>query len=389
MSMSSDNTTSLYSPISIQWFLVRPPRVVPVESEVGWLNANPNSSSKNSLSSSLHSTSSKTNKMAEEVELQPLLDLLQRSLVAPTRSAALLPSSSDLSFERTLSRSFARKLDSQSTRILSLAQSILSWTNESPIELDEDLIKDGEYSKITQTVEGWLEQADEQLDKHQNQGKYKPQSGGGAVGAKTQEEMQEKSKNQGKLERLPAKLLHDSTLPKPQLLFTRRTVVQAPEVEDRSANDEGGIPLWKPILRRKLNPLNPESDESWLQTELYQPTSRFTSVTDTTPPAYTRYTHPYQSELAALLPPASLLSLPDQPKPIPKDSFEKTPFEWVGDEKALEKMIEEIRNVGKDEGMKELAVDLEHHDFRSWEGFTCLIQVSSILPCLQSGEGSS
>lgn len=340
------------------------------------------SRSKNSLllsSPPLIDNHAKASRMAQEVDLQPLLDQLQRSLVAPTRSAALLPGSSDLSFERTLSRSFARKLDTQSTRILSLAQSILSWTNnnqELPL-LDEDLIKDGEYSKLTQTVEHWLEQADEQLDKHLNMGKYKPQQqGGGAIGAKTQEEMQEKSlKNQTKLDKLPSKLLHDATLPKPQLGFTRRTVVQAPQLDDRSANDEGGIPFWKPILRRKLHRLNPESDESWLQTELYQPSSRFTSVTDTRPPAYTRYQHPYQAELASLTPPDSLLSLPDLPKPIPKDSFETTPFEWVGDEKALDKMMDEIRSVGQ-EGFKELAIDLEHHDFRSWEGFTCLIQVS-------------
>lgn len=36
--------------------------------------------------------------------------------------------------------------------------------------------------------------------------------------------------------------------------------------------------------------------------------------------------------------------------------------------------MEEIRAVGK-EGKKELAVDLEHHETRSWWGITCLMQV--------------
>ncbi|GAA5963691.1 hypothetical protein JCM3765_003546 [Sporobolomyces pararoseus] len=316
--------------------------------------------------------------MEDETPLQDLLANLQQALIPPTRSAAQLPSSSDLSFERTLSRSLARNLDAQSAKILGLAQSLLDWTTAGTtgarVELDSDLIKDGEYSALTVRVEQLLEHADEQIEKHLGTGKHKKQSKG-AVGAKSFQEMEEKEKLKQKIDRLPARLLHDSSLPKPQLLFTSRTKIVPPTEEEEEENVE--IPLWKPILSNKVNPLNSESAEGWLQTELYESSSRFTPVTDTKPPAYSRYLHPYKLELENLKPPKVLLELPRQPPaPIPKDSFEKTPFEWIGTKETLEKMVEEIRLVGEG-GSKELAIDLEHHDYRSWSGFTCLIQLST------------
>ncbi|GAA5993109.1 hypothetical protein JCM5350_007220 [Sporobolomyces pararoseus] len=317
--------------------------------------------------------------MEDEGQLQDLLTNLQQALIPPTRSAAQLPSSSDLSFERTLSRSLARNLDAQSAKILELAQSLLDWTTAgttgTKIELDSDLIKDGEYSALTVQVEQLLEHADEQIEKHLGTGKHKKQSRG-AVGAKSFEEMEEKEKLKQKVDRLPARLLHDSSLPKPQLLFTSRTKI-VPPTEEEEEEKNVDIPLWKPILQNKVNPLNSGAAEGWLETELYEPSSRFTPVTDTKPPAYSRYLHPYKLELENLKPPKTLLDLPPQtPAPIPKDSFDKTPFEWIGTKATLEKMVKEIRQVGE-RGSKELAIDLEHHDFRSWSGFTCLIQLST------------
>ncbi|GAA5957994.1 hypothetical protein JCM21900_004740 [Sporobolomyces salmonicolor] len=305
--------------------------------------------------------------------LQPLLDTLQAALVPPTTAAASLPSPSDLSFERTLSRVLARNLDSEADRILALAQSVLSWAT-GPIDLDSDLIRDGSYSEVIDRVETLLERADDGIEQHLGIGKNR--GGLGAVGAKSAQEMQEREKMRAKQERLPARLLHDASIDKPQKHFTPRTKLPIPTVNDTSAVGERGMPLWKPILRRKVNPLNDSGSEGWLQTELYEPASKFTAATATTPPSYTRYAHPYATELGALKPPSSLLAPPKKPAPPAKNSFEQTPFEWVGDAKALKRMIGEIRKVGE-QGMKDLAIDLEHHDFRSWEGITCLIQLST------------
>jgi exosome complex exonuclease RRP6 len=57
--------------------------------------------------------------------------------------------------------------------------------------------------------------------------------------------------------------------------------------------------------------------------------------------------------------------------PISPDSFDNTPFEWVSTPEALAGMLEDLRHV------QEIAIDLEHHDYRTYGGFVCLMQVST------------
>ncbi|BGO99413.1 hypothetical protein RTG_02115 [Rhodotorula toruloides ATCC 204091] len=319
--------------------------------------------------------------------ITPLLDALQQALVPPTRAAAALPAASDLQFERTLSRKLARSLDTESERVLSLASRVLAWASSgnnaaggkaagAADPLDPDLIREGVYNGVTERIEALLEQADEGVEKHLGIGKNR-KGGVGAVGAKSAQEMEERERAKAKVEPLPARLLHDASLEKPQKRFTARTRLPIPSVDDHSADGSSAVPLWKPILRRKVNAsAGEDGEDGWLKAELYEPKSSFTQTTSTSPPTYTRYAHPYASELASLRPPSSFFNKPQKPAPHPADSFTKTPFEWVGDEKALEKMVAGIRQVGE-EGMKDLAIDLEHHDFRTWSGMTCLIQLST------------
>lgn len=315
---------------------------------------------------------------AASPSLATLLANLEAALVDPTTAASQLPDAGDLGFERSLSRPFARNLDKEAERILALVSNVLNWSQGTPNapHLDGDLIRDGEYRQVIEKVEPLLERADDGIEKHLGIGKGKT-GGVGAVGAKTEEELEAlQQKSAGKHNnkaKLPANLLHDADLARPQLQFPPRLILPRPSV-DTTAN-EGEEPLWKPLLRRKPHAA---SSASWLTTELYAPTEdRFTVVTNTAPPAYTRYTHPYAAELGALTPPESYFLKPEQPPRPAEDSFEKTSFEWIGDKIGLDKMIKEIRAVGQ-QGEKELAVDLEHHDYRSWGGITSLMQVNHL-----------
>lgn len=325
--------------------------------------------------------------MAES--LPELLDALQAALVPPTRHAAQLPAAGDLAFERSLSRKIARTLDAQQETVLSIAQKVLDWAappqGESATSksksgaaptLDADLLREGVYDPVTERVELLLERADDAVEKHLGLGKHRPGSAS-ALGAKSAAELERRDLERNKAERrLPARLLHDATLEKPQKKFTGRTRVAPPAVDDQA----DGVPLWKPILRTKTHALAGDREqaqqEGWLATELYEPKSSYTQTTATVPPPYTRYVHPYATELAALTPPAHFLKKPAKPAPHPpaSESFDKTPFEWVGDKQALDRMVEEIRQVGE-AGLRDLAIDLEHHDYRSWSGMTCLMQV--------------
>lgn len=51
--------------------------------------------------------------------------------------------------------------------------------------------------------------------------------------------------------------------------------------------------------------------------------------------------------------------------------FEGTTAAWVDTKKTLDEMIDELKQA------TEIAVDLEHHDARSYIGFTCLMQIST------------
>ncbi|KAL6764692.1 ribonuclease H-like domain-containing protein [Haematococcus lacustris] len=88
--------------------------------------------------------------------------------------------------------------------------------------------------------------------------------------------------------------------------------------------------------------------------------------------------HPYIEELAALRYPDWQL---EAPQPQPAKSLELTPLHWVDTAEGLQAMVEQLQ------GCRHLALDLENHSFRSFQGFTCLMQVSSrdadwVVDCL-------
>lgn len=80
------------------------------------------------------------------------------------------------------------------------------------------------------------------------------------------------------------------------------------------------------------------------------------------------YLHPYEVELNKFEVPEDQLKkvVPKKPK-----ALEETPLIFV---ESAEKLPEIIEELGK---CKEIAVDLEHHSYRSFQGFTCLMQLST------------
>lgn len=57
--------------------------------------------------------------------------------------------------------------------------------------------------------------------------------------------------------------------------------------------------------------------------------------------------------------------------PQPVQPFESTPFTWVDTSTKLAELMKKLKAV------REIAVDLEHHDYRSYAGFVCLMQIST------------
>jgi len=81
--------------------------------------------------------------------------------------------------------------------------------------------------------------------------------------------------------------------------------------------------------------------------------------------------HPYEEELNALTW-ADKFFQTATPEYFLR--MEDTPLVLVKEESDLRSMIEEIKSTCTG---KEIAVDVEHHDFRSYRGFVCLVQIST------------
>jgi len=78
--------------------------------------------------------------------------------------------------------------------------------------------------------------------------------------------------------------------------------------------------------------------------------------------------HPFASALGALKPPARLLKKSSPKRPGGLEAYK---YAFVDSEKALKAMAKALK------GAKEVAIDLEAHSFRSFQGFTCLMQLST------------
>ncbi|XP_035205235.1 exosome component 10-like, partial [Stegodyphus dumicola] len=80
------------------------------------------------------------------------------------------------------------------------------------------------------------------------------------------------------------------------------------------------------------------------------------------------FCHPYELEIEKFEPAEEHLQTvePELPKPL-----EETPFIFVKTEEQLKHMCDDLKK------SKEFAVDLEHHSYRSFQGFACLMQIST------------
>ncbi|RKP12521.1 ribonuclease H-like domain-containing protein, partial [Piptocephalis cylindrospora] len=150
------------------------------------------------------------------------------------------------------------------------------------------------------------------------------------------------------------KVMHSSNIPRPQLTFPDRV-------------DNSLAPFQRKI-QDKPNALVPLSngtpsaansgDEEW---DSHHQSLGIADHLVSLP-------HPYAYEIAQLEHPASLFT-PHTPQPFLP--FDKTPAQWIDTLEALKVVTRKL------EGQSEIAVDLEAHDMRSYQGFTCLIQIST------------
>lgn len=135
-------------------------------------------------------------------------------------------------------------------------------------------------------------------------------------------------------------------------MFKNRNLAK-PQHAFRTKPDNHNNSAWKPILTAKPHALIPldSSLRPFVDDNLQ-----------------TQYYHPYKTEIERLNYPKALY---ESRPPIDYLPFESTKALYVDSNASLTEMLNELKQA------KEIAIDLEHHNDRSYVGFVCLMQIST------------
>ncbi|KJZ77592.1 hypothetical protein HIM_02769 [Hirsutella minnesotensis 3608] len=263
-------------------------------------------------------------------EFKSLQEGIQKSLVSAVKTVNRI-ASEDLSFQRTINPDTAEQLDEQASRVLRLSTRLLQ-TAASACNVKAPALEDAEdidmkWNFIVDVVDSVLEKADTALDEYT-----------GIV--KRREPMPAEPASASKKFKLASKAIRYANVSKPQDSFERKP-------------DNFPTGPWKPILSKKPHAIQP------LEKSL---------ETFTTEGGSTQFKHPYEVEITKMEYPARLFEIA---QPIAPQPAESTNAIWVDTYEGVLDMLDKLKEAN------EIAVDLEHHDFRTYTGIVCLMQVST------------
>ncbi|KAI1007566.1 Exosome complex exonuclease [Podosphaera aphanis] len=268
-------------------------------------------------------------------DFQALQDQIRPCLLN-TCSTVKKISEEDLAFQRSLNPAVGSALEEQSQRLLSLASALIK-SAASISELRVPVLEDAEdvennWRGVVDVVDSLLEKSDTCLDEYTGLIKRKDMTEKAALN----EPLSKPKKPNSTL----AHNFRNQNIIKPQLSFDVKP-------------DNHDVSPWKPFLTTKPHATIPLEDSLILFTNDF---------------GQEQYRHPYETEISSMKYPDFLYEKAD---PIPYQHIETTSAILVDTEEAVMQMIDELR------GAKVIAVDLEHHDTRSYHGLLSLMQIST------------
>ncbi|TLD28419.1 hypothetical protein PspLS_03373 [Pyricularia sp. CBS 133598] len=325
--------------------------------------------------------------MEEPLDFKALQDKIQAALVATTRKVNLI-ATQDIAFRRSVDPEAGELLDEQREKLLSLASSLVntaaslgggkSSKPKRALELEDAEEVDDNWQAIVDSLDIALEKADTCIDEYTGLVKRKdaPTADMGPTAKKSKLGVLDRS-------------LRYANIIKPQKAF-----------EVPANNDDKGP--WKPLLTKKphaivplekslatfhnedaetqydyllhlslpVPPLSGEERANPAKRRVYNQKIRklrYKGDTRGTNGVF-RYKHPYETEILQSRHPESVYQKRD---PIPYTPVAKSSPTYVDTYEGVLKMLEELKQA------KEIAVDLEHHDFRTYHGLLSLMQIST------------
>ncbi|QHS76120.1 exosome nuclease subunit RRP6 [Saccharomyces paradoxus] len=252
-------------------------------------------------------------------------DVLLSRVINVVRTASSL-AGQDVDFYRNLDREFSKVLKSKSDKLADMANEIILSIDEhhESFELKEEDIS-GLWNDFGNIMDNLLEMSDHSLDKL-NRAMNSKSSG---------VDLQYLGDFSGKS-------------------FSPAKRVEKPQLKFKTPIDNSESHPFIPLLKEKPNALKPLSESL----KLIEDEENIPS----------HYPHPYEYEIDHQEYNPEILQIRDE---IPSKSWDDSEPIWVDTRTKLESMLGDLKNT------KEIAVDLEHHDYRSYYGIVCLMQIST------------
>ncbi|KAH8114700.1 ribonuclease H-like domain-containing protein [Phellopilus nigrolimitatus] len=260
---------------------------------------------------------------------------IQGAALNTTKLAAALPT--DVTFHRSVDNDFAQAIDSCSEKALRLTNRLLALSETRWKLEDQEDVVDSFQSTVVDALDQLYESADMSLDEFL--GRSKPIAM--PLRPTPQASASTSCVRQGRLD--PA-IMHASHIAKPQLKFRRKV-------------DNTNDARWSASLKHKYNaqvPLGYALHDAAVDGQDYE--------------SIPKKPHPYRYEIEHIPYPRRMFEHMDA---IHFKSFDNTPFVWIDTKTGLDSLLDKLRRA------HEIAVDLEHHSYRSFSGFLCLMQIST------------
>lgn len=268
------------------------------------------------------------------------------NLVGTIRAASGL-AANDVGFYRKLDKTLDKSVNANSAELLSIATDIMQAVVPGDVNELTDNVTD-HWNDISHALDTMVEKIEIALDQYKKQGN---QLQAPAVEQDDNKpiKLQDRHNNGNDNEDDAGKSVvkHYQSLAKPQLKFDRPI--------DNSPNKP-----FKPLLTSKPFALQPLEDVL----TIIHPNAK---EDDEEGPVLPYYPQPYEREIMEQKYPKSIWK---QVEPIPSKPWSSTEPIYVDTQDKLDEMVKALKSA------KEIAIDLEHHDFRSFYGFVCLMQIS-------------
>lgn len=247
------------------------------------------------------------------------------ALMATIRASGAL-AGQDIAFYKNLDKGLSDRADSISSQLLDITNSLLASVSKDVDELRDMDGVESEWNNIGGVLDILFEKTDIALDDLER-------------GNKQTHEVKEMT-----------------TLAKEgdQFDVKKKLNIEKPQLKFKTKVDNGFDSPFKPLLTTKphaLKPLNLHTVQTANEDDILE----------------THFEHPYEEEIKKQ-------AFPDVGpvrEPVMFADWNSTTAEFVDSKSKLDLMLDALKKCDV------IAVDLEHHDYRSYVGFVCLMQISS------------